>query len=146
MQTATRFALCPSCSCYPTPVSWHHQPHACRWPARPEEEEKEVMAALCCHKAHPVPVELLLCEPEGQGAPPASGHRGNTVRIYRTRGEAHQSTTAGFHSSLKAQKTSLPAPTNILIKDLKRLEWLTVTVLASLLVKNNSPPSKLSFR
>lgn len=52
------------------------------------------------HSAHHVPVELLFCEPEGQGTAPAAGHRGDAVWINRTWGEAHQSTAAGLHSSL----------------------------------------------
>lgn len=52
-------------------------------------------------RAHHVPVELLLREPEGQRAPPAAGHCSDAVWIYWARGEAHQSTAAGFYSSLR---------------------------------------------
>jgi len=81
---------------------WRHNinQHAIRRQARPEGEE---VAAVCHHNAHHVPVELLLCEPKGQRAPPATGHGSNTVRIYVTRGKAHESTTAGLYSSLLTQ-------------------------------------------
>lgn len=95
---------------------------------------------------HHVPVELLLREPEGQRAPPTAGHCGHAVWIHRTRGEAHQSTTAGFYSSLRGgdgRKSWFSLSSH----DLPGVEkQLTVTVFASLLVKNSSPPSKLSFR
>lgn len=58
-------------------------------------------ALVCRHSAHHVPVELLLCEPERQRAPPTTGHCSNTMWIYRAWGETHQSTAAGFYSSLE---------------------------------------------
>lgn len=144
MKTTTRFALYSSWSCYPTWASQHQWPHDCRREVLPEQQ----VSAVCCrHSAHHVPVKLLFCEPEGQCTPPATGHCSNTMWIYWTWGETHQSTAAGFYSSLgtfeKEGKAGLICHQ---IKWPKVEKWLTVTVLASLLVKNSSPPSKLSLR
>lgn len=100
MQTPNRFALCSSWSCYPTLVSRHRQPHDTATASIWEGGGGGGHDCVCHHTAHHVPVELLLCEPQGQCAPPAPGHCSNAMGVYGTWGEAHQSTAAGFYSSL----------------------------------------------
>lgn len=86
---------------------------------RPGEEA----GAACHHNAHHVPVELLLCEPEGQRAPPATGHRSNTMWIYWAGGETHQSTATGFYSGLETRRGAGGAgPTKQVYKSLNDLK------------------------
>lgn len=54
-------------------------------------------------RAHHVPVELLLGEPEGQSAAPTPGHGRHAVGVHRPGRKAHQSTTAGLNSSLQTR-------------------------------------------
>ena len=145
----SRFAFCPSWSYYPRPMSRQQIQLQAIGPTCGGEEVR----AVRCRHTHHVSVELLFREPQGKCAPSAAGHGCNTVGIYWTWGKAHQSATSGLHLSLcaciRAMRIQFNRPEQHDIWDLNRalstLE-LTVTVLLSLLVKNNSPPSKLSFK